>query len=127
MRISDWSSDVCSSDLLLDGGARLLGFLPGDLGGGGRLSPAGEDETGLGDADLVGQSAITFGRLSLALQSGGALFHVAEQLVEAGEVGLGGAQLLLGVLAADMQARDTGRRSEEATSELKSLMRHSYA
>src|SRR3546814_17620354 len=108
MRISDWSSDVCSSDLLLDGGARLLGFLPGDLGGGGRLSPAGEDETGLGDADLVGQSAITFGRLSLALQSGGALFHVAEQLVEAGVVGHAGEQLLLGVLSSGIATRHNG-------------------
>src|SRR3546814_20400572 len=32
MRISDWSSDVCSADLLADGVDRLLELLAGDLG-----------------------------------------------------------------------------------------------
>src|SRR3546814_1304005 len=120
MRISDWSSDVCSSDLF-DGAAMIArvrpaatGDLPHDVicpalhpactrrdGLGGRnvfrldgAAPGGGGgAAGTGTVDLMGRCVPTFFRL-----------------------GLGG--------GAGIAAK---RRSEEHTSELQSLMRSSYA
>src|SRR3546814_3059363 len=120
MRISDWSSDVCSADLLADGVDRLLELLAGDLG----LAH------GAGEA------------LDALLDAGFQLGHRLEQLVGiAGEVvaavDLADQRIAhrrqLGVFA--LQLRDArleraglvGGRSEEHTSELQSLMRISYA
>src|SRR3546814_4098044 len=98
MRISDWSSDVCSSDLQLFGGRQHLagrraglagrGLHPGDVGG-----------------DLLG-----------AL---GGLLGVARDLPRR--------RLLLLDGAGDGGGDLVDLRSEEHTSELQSLMRISYA
>src|SRR3546814_1488892 len=100
MRISDWSSDVCSSDLGLPQGARLL--LPG---GGLAGADARRDHRHL-DGDLLARDDRP-DRHALPLQR-----HGADRAV-AGE-------LHLGLYHADL-------RSEEHTSELQSLMRTSYA
>src|SRR3546814_5604804 len=105
MRISDWSSDVCSSDLLgvvavprgtEDGSADLEGMGlpdPSPVVVGGRPPMGGE----------VDAEAFSY------------LFDDRVRLVLEGELGLEG-------------LRDApGERSEEHTSELQSLMRISYA
>ena len=53
--------------------------------------------------------AVALGRARLPLQRGGAQLHVGEDLVEPDEVGLGRAQFLLGILAADVEAGNPGR------------------
>src|SRR3546814_2963753 len=114
MRISDWSSDVCSSDL------RLGGLVLQHLG----LLASGDGDAprplGLGDLahQLDGEQAV------LELRTG----HLdVVGKVEAPLEGTGGDAameilhpVLLGVLLGTL-------RSEEHTSELQSLMRISYA
>src|SRR3546814_10323870 len=116
MRISDWSSDVCSSDLII--------FRPmADLGLGAGHAP-GDDIVRIGTA-----------RAQAALQ----LRHRRGQDEDADQIG---EHLLLAKLLRAlpidveqhvMAAREHGvhgcggRRSEEPTSELQSLMRISYA
>src|SRR3546814_4600173 len=132
MRISDWSSDVCSSDLLAvavdgDGGvdvgvlamdaddhdrhAGLLGdrrfVAAGFLAGGGKLRlHRGELVDAQGVLHLRGE----IGRGGLVLAG----LHVVEQA--------GGGRHGVGVAFGGHR-----RRSEEPTSELQSLMRISYA
>src|SRR3546814_5192231 len=118
MRISDWSSDVCSSDLRIPAaGLPAAGVSP---------SRSGEqhvevDQGGVGAAVTVGDGVL--------------------DMILAGEAGLGpvdrGAGVgipfdgpALGGVAGDRldgQAAVGALRSEEHTSELQSLMRISYA
>src|SRR3546814_3291751 len=122
MRISDWSSDVCSSDLLAALGRRFGIHL--------RRVLLGAQREGL---------AMELRQLRLAVDAGDALHEWARQLVLgvagpvhqarrntgklAVAVGLGE---LLGA-EIDAIALPLGGRSEEHTSELQSLMRISYA
>src|SRR3546814_9164266 len=122
MRISDWSSDVCSSDLhqLVDDRVRRLGG----------------DDARLGDAD-VARAALAL----LGVGDGGALHRALHRTRAAAGADVQAAQAqlvadVLGVLvlvAVDGVAAPAddevgvGRRSEEHTSELQSLMRISYA
>src|SRR3546814_1915920 len=107
MRISDWSSDVCSSDLVA---ARCAGVRrqqdhgprPGDRGA--RASPAAEVRQRLGGLDR--QSAGTQ-RLGASAGQSCAAEPQEEQR--------------------GRQLRFRPQRSEEHTSELQSLMRISYA
>src|SRR3546814_9567072 len=121
MRISDWSSDVCSSDL---GGRRISGE-PGEehpdaarreaRGGGGDGAMAGLGRGGLCDRRVVHDR-----RRALAAAGTGRMKRTGINFaVEALEpVTLHGPPLLA--------ERDL-MRSEEHTSELQSLMRTSYA
>src|SRR3546814_2383530 len=127
MRISDWRSDVCSSDLHLQLGARRLGARALVLGEGAlhlvRTDVAERDQH-LQVLDAVGvEAASDRGQvglmqphpLELPVQQFAAGLHVARaiELVEP---------------VAHLFARTrTGERSEEHTSELQSLMRISYA
>src|SRR3546814_1632500 len=115
MRISDWSSDVCSSDLLALAGQRQP-FLHGGI-------------------DLLhGPRQLGLGRLDLAEHSGGRLpaAHLLHGGINARQAGL---QLAIGrrpglvVDGIGQRRRGGGQicRSEEHTSELQSLMRISYA
>ncbi|EZP56077.1 hypothetical protein BW41_00721 [Sphingomonas sp. RIT328] len=79
------------------------------VGGGGGLAPAREDRPRLGDADLFGQRAIAFGGTRLPPQMAGARILIGDQLVEPQQIGLGRAQFLFGVAAADVQAGDPRR------------------
>src|SRR3546814_1827361 len=99
MRISDWSSDVCSSDLLAQEAVAL----------GDRVDDAavGEDQVDVGERQ--GLPLRVEGRVQSGVPPG---IHALRVL--AGDLGT-----LLG--------RQFGIRSEEHTSELQSLMRISYA
>src|SRR3546814_6331879 len=109
MRISDWSSDVCSSDLGwrvagLEGAIDLLHVIGNAL----RLPQ-----------QLLGPSD----RLLEFLQRGvGQARQIAGLIDEALRL-----VLQRGDLVGDLLERARSRRSEEHTSELQSLMRSSYA
>src|SRR3546814_5605008 len=111
MRISDWSSDVCSSDLAVDLVVADVGQLPG---------PEARHQVVAGTAQEV------------------ALPASHHPVLEAGEPGLLVELLAIERLAhrpsgidpahgAQPGLRPSGERSEEHTSELQSLMRISYA
>src|SRR3546814_2487521 len=106
MRISDWSSDVCSSDLPLDLG-RVV-----EIGAGGV-------EMGERDAEPV-HALRAPGRQARILVADPA--RIAQDLRKPQVA----PEIIVLILLEDR--RDIGaRRSEEHTSELQSLMRHSYA
>src|SRR3546814_1383398 len=101
MRMSDWSSDVCSSELLEEG---PRGLVHADVG---RLR--GEHH---GDQQGVGVHVL---QLTLGLRESG-----GKTVEEGGDIGFfHGPTCCAGSVA--------GWRSEEHTSELQSLMRISYA
>src|SRR3546814_1883437 len=105
MRISDWSSDVCSSDLAALGG---LDILVNNAGGvrAGRLENIAEVELqAMIDVNLVAPILLTRAALPALRQSGDAMV-----------VNIASGIALVGA-----------PRSEEHTSELQSLMRISYA
>src|SRR3546814_4888762 len=114
MRISDWSSDVCSSDLALG----LDRIVDGDHLGGVVF--------GCRHFEHVGQVV-----LALRVVAGQALQPALERHRVGGkDAGVDGADVALflgGVLVFDDGADAAFRRSEEHTSELQSLMRISYA
>src|SRR3546814_4969047 len=121
MRISDWSSDVCSSDLGVD--------------------PAGRHE--------VQRLADAVGKVLILLEHGGATHEIQRPGVDLVQIGIAalreGAQqverrrrlrigpdlaLRIGLAALRLEpdvVDDVAARSEEHTSELQSLMRISYA
>src|SRR3546814_6926367 len=102
MRISDWSSDVCSSDLGRD---------PGQIGLLHRLAAEQADRTGA--EALHGESEVGERRMIAERHAGKAQGADVDLLVQpAISGGNGGAE---------------PARSEEHTSELQSLMRISYA
>src|SRR3546814_1398493 len=106
MRISDWSSDVCSSDLVVyPRGVRLV-----------FLHPVRYSETANDAAKLAG--AILIRLLGTGRVADGALarLHAASPNRSAGRVPFG---------VSATKCPDS--RSEEHTSELQSLMRISYA
>src|SRR3546814_9044298 len=112
MRISDWSSDVCSSDLGADD-LSLLAQLVNDPRAAIASTAGIVDGRHLGVQSLVGQRVGT-GRAHapLAVAAARHLQHAAKPTD--------------GVLVAVLVA-GVGIRSEEHTSELQSLMRISYA
>src|SRR3546814_10056490 len=101
MRISDWSSDVCSSDLHDLADVRLVGEQHHDAVDAGRR-PAVRQR-----AELEG------------------VYHAAEIRVDLGLRITGNLERLVHDVGA--MVADRARRSEEPTSELQSLMRISYA
>src|SRR3546814_1301819 len=129
MRISDWSSDVCSSDLQA-GTGHLAHHLVGEALGERAVEHARQPVLGVlrGTPDQqprrldphrhLGQLHLYRLELDQRLAEGLALLHVAERLVER-RLRDGQAH---GRVTAALQVR-----SEEHTSELQSLMRISYA
>src|SRR3546814_10863586 len=111
MRISDWSSDVCSSDLLWVGGVAVLAesVLRRAAGARADIGEPGLHVIGRAGAIVVGPVA----------QRGGG--EVAQRAVVDLGIRRGDAGRRVGV------ADDGAERSEEHTSELQSLMRISYA
>src|SRR3546814_3283925 len=105
MRISDWSSDVCSSDLI----ERLIGTMIGKL----RLLPGatGSNVAARDGYDAEADAAMTLVEFERWLLCQIAIYHHAPH------------SALGGLCPAQMWER----RSEEHTSELQSLMRISYA
>src|SRR3546814_3873858 len=125
MRISDWSSDVCSSDLM--GSAGLVGCRPGDRTSGGRTAggrsplqlPAfgPERHAGWGDDQALPRARLLGGVSADGRRGDGD--------------GRSRADPRRGEPRFEPPARkrfyDHRARSEEHTSELQSLMRNSYA
>src|SRR3546814_7151299 len=103
MRISDWSSDVCSSDLFLVEGGGVLDRVEFAV-----------------DAD-AGEAGLLPLRQFLAIFALAAADHRGEE-IEAGAFG----ELHHAVDHLADRLRAAGERSEEHTSELQSLMRISY-
>src|SRR3546814_6785103 len=118
MRISDWSSDVCSSDLLADGLVEIA-------------TPAGDFEVVRNPAkDLARDDATTFvvsgDRIQLTKDQPAAGLNRMEAVVVGEEfVGATAVVYLEGPGGIEIKAQKS--RSEEHTSELQSLMRISYA
>src|SRR3546814_9778980 len=113
MRISDWSSDVCSSD--------LLRWEAGDVAEVGPRAVAGNAATDAEGTPLPSRE------YSIASVPGdGSLQLIVRRMFRPdGRPGLGSGWLLGGVDVGG--AVDLRVRSEEHTSELQSLMRISYA
>src|SRR3546814_10453039 len=126
MRISDWSSDVCSSDLVVGGaclqadlvGPHVLGVVLGVL----RV------------VDRIG-ATVEAARLETAVRGHVAHDVVAERLLQAHRRSDGGPVVLGAEGDGFIERAERGAperagaavRSEEHTSELQSLMRISYA
>src|SRR3546814_8086446 len=128
MRISDWSSDVCSSDLLriaqeaavIDGGMTVRVqhdiIAPARQGGNHAqigLIAGGEDHRAAGAVEVLERFLDFLVPLIGAVQqaaAGGARAEIVQRLLARGD-----------------DVRVAGHRSEEHTSELQSLMRSSYA
>src|SRR3546814_4868399 len=109
MRISDWSSDVCSSDLQRDG-------VEVGTGAGGERRLRGAVAVDQDQRTLAAEAAQVGERAGL-----GRAARLRAELADRVEVG--GAQ----VVGDGHFAAGVDRRSEEHTSELQSLMRISYA
>src|SRR3546814_5602347 len=131
MRISDWSSDVCSSDLIKEAGGKVLGSS--------RYAFPGTDFASF----LL--SAQSSGAQGVALASAGS--DLQNEIKQANEFGLTETQKIVAMLMSITDVHGVGldaaknmnfaetfywnlddeSRSEEHTSELHSLMRISYA
>src|SRR3546814_5031925 len=107
MRISDWSSDVCSSDLLVD--CHTHAVFAGDR--------AGEFEQRLQGADYE----------QIARAGGGIVSTVRHTRAASEDELLAQSLPRARALLADGVTTLEVKRSEEHTSELQSLMRISYA
>src|SRR3546814_4237655 len=121
MRISDWSSDVCSSDLTkqfyLHVGRHIADFVEEDRAAVGRLEPALAGLERTGERALFMTEQLRFQKLARngpAVDGDEARAPSRRRFVKA---------------ACDHFLAASGRagRSEEHTSELQSLMRISYA
>src|SRR3546814_8396110 len=116
MRISDWSSDVCSSDLFhaLFGdaeGRRNIGDLAAFLDQPREAFPA-RHLVGREPRDILDQRCLDGGGIVAMLENG---------------AGQGIARTIAAFVGDNLGSGETPRRSEEHTSELQSLMRTSYA
>src|SRR3546814_10291212 len=114
MRISDWSSDVCSSDLRLHRDVRVRAFVAAR-----RAGPAVGDHL----SRLVDIRLEILGAARLALAAGG------QAEPEQQDSGMSQIHSPARKWKGEYSRRDLGRkanRSEEHTSELRSLMRLSY-
>src|SRR3546814_3014840 len=117
MRISDWSSDVCSSDLSTQEILRFINQLPRGIGNAklATLDTAFHWST-------TGNSEIRFAWLELAIANH---YPAAEASAEDFLTSQGRRKFVAPLFAELMD--QPGWRSEEHTSELQSLMRLSYA
>src|SRR3546814_1207473 len=140
MRISDWSSDVCSSDLVV--GQRLLGQALAVVEGAGDaerayvVAPAAEAvrlarrdlAVRIEDDDLESRAAMERGRDRRARIAGGGDEDGDRRCIVGAQLRQGfGEEARSVVLECRGGAVEQFERSEEQTSELQSLMRNSYA
>jgi hypothetical protein len=94
---------------LLDRTLRGNRFCPGMIRRGRRIAPPRKDESRLRLPNVGGKQPVPLGRTRLPPQRSDALLHIGNDLVQTGEVRLGRAELLLGILAADVQPGDARR------------------
>src|SRR3546814_7515926 len=150
MRISDWSSDVCSSDLK---GRRTFkaAMLTHDLPQGTRgirswLSSGAVTGVGkgtadkiaryfgdrlqdvVGNADILAEAGIPSSRAAAIARAWNASADLPELHAHLAQIGLGEMTIakVLGRYGTGIREVLATNRSEEHTSELQSLMRHSY-
>src|SRR3546814_3164555 len=125
MRISDWSSDVCSSDLHERHPIPEAGFLARSEGG-----PLGADAQRIGPETLlldhVGRRDEQDGLGVVPLQQVEQPQIVRVAVVDGDHDGFSGRTARVD-LARQREREIVSPRSEEHTSELQSLMRNSYA
>src|SRR3546814_7039761 len=136
MRISDWSSDVCSSDLLAEVGIGDVGDQQGDHGRRPPRGGLGREVRGVAEAGCRLLDTLAVLRSHAA---GGPVEHtrggrerdarLPRDIVQGGGARKGAG---FGRFGHDRESTAAGRcgetaRSEEHTSELQSLMRISYA
>src|SRR3546814_1759331 len=141
MRISDWSSDVCSSDLVADTLERDVTAIMVQTGWQRSLSRGASHQVTNGDAESIGISGGVGGRGSQTAKGkagqasgneGGSTASINLQTSDLG-VGSTDARSSIDIVNHDVRnaianaERAASRRSEEHTSELQSLMRISYA
>src|SRR3546814_8799521 len=114
MRISDWSSDVCSSDLVCS--------LPGRLAAEGVARVLGPVHVALAVVDLDhGDAALD--RADVHAEIAADAFGVDHLVALRAVVLVGGNGLVRGVLAGDVAEAALDARSEGHRSELQSIMR----
>src|SRR3546814_10131950 len=123
MRSSDWSSDVCSSDLFIDPAAARVAAVKDDLVVPALLLPAHCRKR-----DAVGKffEDDLLHALKLALLVGREMIKVGAHCFHP-VIGCAGWQAPSGASMVTTAGNATTMRSEEHTSELQSLMRISYA
>src|SRR3546814_7390388 len=130
MRISDWSSDVCSSDLIGRGRVLREGTSVALLSLGGRLQEclkAADDLAARGLSTTVADARFAK-PIDTALLRRLAAEHAVLITVEEGAIGGFAAQVLQYLATEGLLDRGLAvRRSEEHPSEPQSLMRTSYA
>src|SRR3546814_1206163 len=119
MRISDWSSDVCSSDLIAAEARHHAFLFGGDDVEGGKDHPRDDQREDDPFPELRRIAQIELAAASARTAAAETAAPLAQQLVER----RGAARLLPAPLVGGIG----GHRSEEHTSELQSLMRISYA
>src|SRR3546814_9882426 len=128
MRISDWSSDVCSSDLPRGGEVERADVQVGELVGREQRHPAA---AGRDAGEVVGQVLVRGDPRAVADPHAGQRVAVAEVQVvlgaQARQVGVDGGRADVDRRRAVIVLVLEQGRSEEHTSELQSLMRISYA
>src|SRR3546814_6652127 len=126
LRISDWSSDVCSSDLLVERlgggdehrfGVAILHALRIAIGGEAHRGAIRAGDGGDSFDDLEQQAKAVLGAAAVAI--GAEIGAVAQELVD--QIAVRGVEL------DTVEPGGKRVRSEEHTSELQSLMRISYA
>src|SRR3546814_2872990 len=123
MRISDWSSDVCSSDL---GGARgraQIGVIEALEARGLRISSVAGSSSGALVGGVYAAGKLREFREGFEKLTRGQFLRLLDPVV--GRPGMIGGQRLVDAMSEVVG--DPRIRSEEHTSELQSLMRHSYA
>src|SRR3546814_6640978 len=121
MRISDWSSDVCSSDLPNDGNISGIGFEGDKL-----IIPDAYrcSSIGIGNPE---ETIVGRGNRLASTSKGWSKAYVTKYLADNGISAKWFNCVGLAKLLDDGSYATLGTRSEEHTSELQSLMRISYA
>src|SRR3546814_6804645 len=129
MRISDWSSDVCSSDLAADDVERGIGeavaerhpvFVAVAADEYFHPSAQGIDHADADAVQATGKRVVLAAELAAGMQPG-------QDQLDAGDAFFGVDIDRHAAAIVDHFATTVGERSEEHTSELQSLMRISYA
>src|SRR3546814_4692480 len=123
MRIRDWSSDVCSSDLFLSGGvSNLLGYAKAGVDF--IFGPLASPEIGGNSFAIAALPVIIFFASLVSI-----LYYLGIMQLVVRWIG-GGIEKVIGVSKVESLCAAANifvGRSEEHTSELQSLMRNSYA
>src|SRR3546814_7053370 len=121
-RISDWSSDVCASDLHQQQSVEEFRGIEGIEGQGIRLAPCRGAVARIGVVARV----VPIGIVEVRDRQGARGTVAVDDLLFTGDLGAD-AQIMFDCPGREISSQVELGRSEEHTSELQSLMRHSYA